>query len=105
MLLAAAFLFSLGFAALGGVMVSRPELIPSAALFAGEDGKSNLRFLARGVGLAIWGLLFLRLRPHYRAAEAYGVSRPAWKAGLVCVLIGGGLSLLIAGGVAVALRA
>jgi len=81
----------------GIVLVSLPAIRPGLLPFMPEwfAQKSSARMASRAVALAIWGALYLRMRPAYRAAELHAHSRPAWKDGILIVLASMGLQLVI----------
>jgi hypothetical protein len=84
-------------AIVGIVLVSlpaiRPEVLPFMPEWLGQ--KSSARMASRALAVALWGALFLRMRPTYRAAELHTHSRPAWKDGILIVLASMGLQLVI----------
>jgi hypothetical protein len=71
----------------GIVLVALPALRPGLLPFMPDwmGDRSNARLAARAVALAIWGALYWRMRPAYRASELHGDSRPAWKDGVIIV--------------------
>lgn len=68
------------------VLISRPDILPSLPEELRQT--KNMRWLNRLSALVIWAALYWRLREPYRAARLVGGHRPAWGAGLACVLIG-----------------
>lgn len=62
------------------------EQLPSWLGEQSERGR-NLRFLTRGVGLAMFGICYGRLKPFYKAESMAGRASPApWRAGIGATL-------------------
>lgn len=85
------------------VAVARPDLL---AALPEELGRGRLvRWGSRLIALVLWGVLYLRMRENYRAAEMQAEYRPAWRAGLACVAIGTLVSLVVVGAVTLVAKA
>jgi hypothetical protein len=68
---------------------------PDWLLLTGSAGR-DARHIGRAVSLAVFGLLYLRLRPFYTAAQLGGRQAPSpWKAGLLAVAASAALTWLI----------
>jgi hypothetical protein len=73
--------------------LGQPFGLPGLALLG--DAKRDLRMLSRAIGLAVCGLLYLRLRRYYVADQLAGDTSPSpWKAGIL-VVVGGGLCTVV----------
>lgn len=87
--------------ALAAIAAARPELV-AGLVPSGWRAATAVRRLGTVLGLATWGVFYLRLRPYYRAAELGGEFARPWRVTLPALLFALALHLAVVGAAVVA---
>lgn len=67
-----------------------------------DDSQRSVRLVSRGIALAVFGVIHLRLRRFFKAAELSGQEAPSpWQAGLTAVALGTVVTMAVGGAVGI----
>lgn len=80
--------------ALAGIAAARPELV-AGFIPSGWRPPTVVRRIGTFLGLATWGVFYLRLRPYYRAAELAGEFARPWRVTLPALGVALALQLAV----------